>query len=192
MLAGNVVALLSPMILIPIFTLAFGLQHYDWESMMAVRQGDDHDLAVAAHLDLENIPGGHVETRDEFEAEQKQLLRAGKISRSMTIAMALAFLVLWPMPMYGSGYMFSKKFFTGWVVVGIIWIFFSFVAVGLFPVFEGRQKLVDTAKLIFLDVTGKHHPGQNMPQPIEGEIEQDGHIQMKGNKSLGEKQLPGL
>lgn len=178
------------MVLIPIFTLAFGLQHYDWKSMMTIRQGDDHDLAMAAHLDLENIPGGHVETVDEFEAEQKKLVRAGKISKSMTISMALAFLVIWPMPMYGSGYIFSKQFFTGWVVVGIIWIFCSLFAVGLFPVFEGRRTLINTVKLIFLDMTGKHHP-KKMPRPIEGESESNEQKGAKETKFMGEKESPG-
>ncbi len=62
------------------------------------------------------------------------------------------------MPMFGSGYIFSKPFFTGWVTVGIIWIFCSFFAVGLFPVFEGRKTLVHTFKSIFLDLTGRYHP----------------------------------
>lgn len=62
------------------------------------------------------------------------------------------------MPMYGSGYIFSKPFFTGWVTVGIIWIFCSFGAVGLFPVYEGRRTLFRTFKYIYLDVTGKWHP----------------------------------
>lgn len=100
MLAGNVVALLSPLILVPIFTLIFGLDHYDWASMKAIRQGDDHELANAADLDVEELPGGHVETTAEFEEEQKKLLRAGKISKTMTVVMTLAFLVLWPMRKY--------------------------------------------------------------------------------------------
>ncbi len=62
------------------------------------------------------------------------------------------------MPLYGTGYIFSKKFFTGWVTVGIIWIFCSFIGVGLFPVFESRKTLGRTVKNIFLDVTGKSHP----------------------------------
>ena len=62
------------------------------------------------------------------------------------------------MPMYGSAYIFSKPFFTGWVTVGIIWIFCSFFAVGLFPVFEGRQTLARTCKFIYLDITGKKKP----------------------------------
>lgn len=81
------VALLSPLVLIAVLTLVFGHQHYDWKSMMQIRQGDDHDLATAAHLDLENTPGGHVETANEFEAEQKKLLRAGKISKTMTVVL---------------------------------------------------------------------------------------------------------
>ncbi|ORY55617.1 Sodium:solute symporter family-domain-containing protein [Pseudomassariella vexata] len=158
MLAGNVVALLSPLILIPIFTLIFGLDHYDWKSMMAIRKGDDHDLATTAGMDLENTVGGHEETAAEFEAEQSKLMRASKISKWTTLVMTISFLVLWPFPMYGSSYVFSKPFFTGWVTVGIIWIFCSLGAVGIFPVFEGRQTLIRTSKAIFNDVTGKKHP----------------------------------
>lgn len=109
MLAGNVVALLSPAVIILILTLIFGLQHYDWKSMMLIRQGDDDDLADAARLDLENIPGGHVETSAEFEAEQEKLSRAGKISKVMTIVLTLTSLVLWLIPIYGSGYVFQQR-----------------------------------------------------------------------------------
>lgn len=157
MLAGNVIALLSPIVLIPVFTLAFGIDKYDWKSMMAIRRGDDHELASAAGLDLEEIPG-HQETQAAFEREQTMLSRAFKISVSMTAFLTIAMLILWPMPMYGSGYIFSKPFFTGWVVVGILWIFCSFFAVGLFPIFEGRATLVHTVKSM---ISGKrptrHH-----------------------------------
>ncbi|KAK0725872.1 Sodium:solute symporter family-domain-containing protein [Lasiosphaeris hirsuta] len=155
MLAGNVVALLSPCIFIPILTLIFGVDNYDWESMKSIRKGDDHGVASDAGVDLEDTVGGHEETVDEFADEQAKLERAGKISKTMTVVMTIALLVLWPMPMYGSGYIFSKKFFTGWVVVGIIWIFCSFIGVGLFPVYEGRATLVSTFKNIYLDLTGK-------------------------------------
>jgi urea-proton symporter len=70
--------------------------------------------------------------------------------------------------MYGTGYIFSKPFFTGWVTVGIIWIFCSFFAVGLFPVFEGRKTLVSTLKNIYLDITGKWHPPKH-EHTIQGE-----------------------
>lgn len=100
MLVGNVVALLAPTVFIPILTYAFGPQNYNWQSMKAIKKGDDNDLVAAAHLDLEMIPGGHVESRAEEEAEQAQLQRAGKISRWLTVFLTLALLILWPMPMF--------------------------------------------------------------------------------------------
>ncbi|KAJ4388327.1 urea active transporter [Neurospora sp. IMI 360204] len=155
MLAGNVAALLSPVVFIPVLTLIFGKANYDWKSMMAISRGDDHDVAGEAGVDLEEIPGGREESEREMEEEQRKLRRASKISKSMTAVLTLALLILWPMPLYGTGYIFSKPFFTGWVVVGIIWIFFSFIGVGLFPVYEGRETLIRTCKYIWWDITGK-------------------------------------
>ncbi|KAI0848443.1 Na+/solute symporter [Daldinia vernicosa] len=175
MLAGNVVALLSPLVLIPIFTLIFGMDNYDWKSMMAIRRGDDHELATAAGVDLEQTAAGHVETTNELVEEQMKLSRASKISKWTTVGLTLAFLVLWPFPMYGSSYVFSKPFFTGWVTVGIIWIFCSLGAVGLFPVFEGRQTLARTFKAIALDLSGKKHVkairAENEATTIDGKAE---------------------
>ncbi|KAL2173937.1 Sodium:solute symporter family-domain-containing protein [Thermothelomyces heterothallicus CBS 202.75] len=169
MLAGNVVALLSPVVLVAIFTLIFGIDKYDWKSMLEIRRADDHELADGAGVDPEEVPGGHVETPAEQAEERKNLERAGKISKTATVIMTLAFLVLWPMPMYGSGYIFSKRFFTGWVTVGIIWIFCSFIGVGLFPVFESRKTLARTVRSIYLDITGKSHPKTIHAQVMEGQ-----------------------
>lgn len=166
MLAGNVVALLSPLIFVPVLTYAFGVQNYDWVSMKAIRRGDDHDLAAAAQVDLERVPGERRNSVTEEEAEQAKLLKASKIARWMTAFMTIAFLVLWPMPMYGSGYIFSKKFFTGWVVVGILWMFCSAFCVGLYPLWEGRKTSVRTITSIFKDVTGQGRP---KPAVMQGE-----------------------
>ncbi|KAF2661959.1 urea active transporter [Lophiostoma macrostomum CBS 122681] len=168
MLAGNVVALLSPLIFVPVLTYALGPQNYDWISMKAIRKGDDHDLAVAAHVDLEMIPGERRASIVEEEEEQAKLFKASRIARWMTVGMTLALLILWPMPMYGSGYIFSKKFFTGWVVVGILWMFCSAFCVGLYPLWEGRHTSARTFKSIFLDITGKRKPPKG-PLVTEGE-----------------------
>jgi len=55
--------------------------------MMDIRKGDDHEMAEIAGVDIETIPGEHVETAVEFEEEQKKLLRAGKISKTMTVVL---------------------------------------------------------------------------------------------------------
>lgn len=75
--------------------------------------------------------------------------------------------------MYGSGYVFSKKFFTGWVVVGILWLFCSAFAVGLYPLWEGRHSMAHTFKSIYLDLTGKRKPKLVGREGVVEEIEED-------------------
>lgn len=117
MLAGNVVALLSPLVFVPVLTFAFGRQNYDWQSMKAIRKGDDSEIVRRASVDVvdvEDLPTAPGTVSPEQEAfEQAKLKKAAIIARSLTVFMTIALLVLWPMPMYGSGYIFSKKFFTG-------------------------------------------------------------------------------
>ncbi|KAK5163021.1 hypothetical protein LTR04_002801 [Oleoguttula sp. CCFEE 6159] len=175
MLAGNVVALLAPMIFVPILSFALKTPKYDWVSMKLIRRGDDSELAAAAHMDLELVPGESRQSDHEMREEQHKLKRASRIARGLTVVLTLgrsstktrtihvltsakALLILWPMPMYGTGYIFSKKFFTGWVSVGIIWLFCSSACVGIYPLWEGRKTSAHTFKSIFLDVTGKKKP----------------------------------
>lgn len=155
MLAGNVAALLSPLIFVPFFTYVFGPQNYDYESMRSIRKIDDTDVAAAAHVDLELVPGEARHSADESEEETRRLNRAALYSRTLTIFMALSFLILWPIPMYGSAYVFSKKFFTGWVVVGIMWLFGTIFGVVVFPLYEGRASIVRVVRMMSLDLVGR-------------------------------------
>lgn len=160
--------------------------------MMQIRRGDDHDLAATAGVDLENTVGGHEETTAEFEAEQAKLTRASRISKWTTVVLTLAFLVLWPFPMYGSSYIFSKPFFTGWVTVGIIWIFCSLGAVGIFPVFEGRRTLARTCRAIYNDVTGKKSARTiraEQTEEIESEIRAEKEKEAKGTETPPSKEV---
>ena len=172
MLAGNVVALLSPIIFVPVLTYAFGPQRYDYKSMAEIRLGNDSEIAAAAHTDLELIPGGDVQSAEKAEAEKQQLHRSFVIAASTTAFLTLSLLVLWPMPMYGSGYIFSKPFFTGWIVVGIMWLMVSTFCVGLFPLWEGRTSMARTFSGIYKDLSGRNGAAKRAPV-IEGTEESD-------------------
>jgi len=158
MLAGNVVALLSPILYIPVLTYAFGPQNYDYASMKLIRLASDYDVAAAHDIDLELVPGSHATTTtvsaEAAAHEQRKLKRASVIAKSLTAFMTVALLVLWPMPLYGTGYVFSRRFFTGWVSVGILWLFCSAFCVGLYPLWEGRRSMLGTVRMIVLDVRG--------------------------------------
>ncbi|KAF2015853.1 urea active transporter-like protein [Aaosphaeria arxii CBS 175.79] len=168
MLAGNVVALLSPLIFIPVLTLAFGADNYDWVSMQQIRVFKDDDAATST-IDIEPsvLHGASSPTSSASEAELANLNRASKIAKCTTGAMTLILLVLWPMPLYGSGYVFSLKFFSGWVVVGIIWLMCSTIAVGVYPLWEGRHSLKHTLTMMYKDVTGQRVP-RVRAQVVEG------------------------
>lgn len=190
MLIGNLVSLLAPVVFIPILTYLppFKPQNYDWESMRNIRKVDDHDIADAAHMDLEGVPGGQTHAQQDDELEQTKLAKAAKIARWLTLFLTLALLVVWPMPMFGSGYIFSKKvsapppeiefdemadngvlqFFTGWVTVGIIWLFASSVICVILPVFESRSTIARTTRMAFKDLMGLRGGGRGRPTATEG------------------------
>lgn len=182
MLAGNVVALLSPLIFVPLFTFAFGKANYDWTTMSQIRLGDD-DVALTNTVnekfdfDTEAADGSDNVAAERRAAritamaeEERRLHRASKVARLLTVGMTVAMLILWPMPMYGSGYVFSRKFFTGWVVVGIIWLWGSAMAVGVYPLWEGRHSIVRVVKGMLgmkskaTVITGAETP---VEQPVE-------------------------
>lgn len=154
MLAGNVAALLSPVIISPVLTLIFGSQNYDYESMRQIRRVDDSEVAADAHVDIELVPGEHGPIDTENEEEIRKLNKAALYSRTLTVFMAFAMLILWPIPMYGTSYVFSKKFFTGWVVVGILWLFCTLFGVVVFPLYEGRESIVRVVRMMANDAMG--------------------------------------
>lgn len=171
MLAGNVVALLSPLIFVPVLTFSFGPQNYDYKSMLQIRRGDDGDIAKENDIDLELVPGAGTITDQDHLDEQVKLKRASFKARTVTAVMTVCFLVLWPIPLYGTSYIFSKGFFTAWVSVAMGWLFCSAIGVGLYPLYEGRHSIKHTFKGIMLDLQGKGVKNRGRQDVLNGEVE---------------------
>lgn len=149
--------------------LTYGVDNYDWVSMKNIRLADDSDVTAAAHMDLEAVRGRQIALSPEAEAaEQAKLFRASKIAKITTATMTLILLILWPMPLYGTGYIFSQSFFSGWVVVGIIWLLCSTMAVGVYPLWEGRESLARNFGGMWRDIMGKGRRSGNI-DVVEGE-----------------------
>ncbi|QPG74615.1 urea active transporter [Brettanomyces nanus] len=187
MLTGNVVALLSPLVFVPILTYIFKPQNFDWEILKNIKRVDETEEIEKAisspeedlesSEDAENANGepekllpitskmeSLIKTmstshREIYRAkmEEEHLRIASKKAGYLCMFLAIALLVVWPMPMYGSSYIFSRKFFTGWVAVGIIWIFFSGFSVIIFPLFEGRNGIYTSLRGIYWDLSGQTH-----------------------------------
>ncbi|OLL24303.1 putative urea active transporter 1 [Neolecta irregularis DAH-3] len=132
MIAGNAVALLSPIMFIAVLTL-IKPDNYDFESMRRISLVDD------------------VDKRDMMAdaTTGAALARASQIAKIISIALTLILIVIWPLPLYATGYVFSKGFFSAWIVVGNAWIIFSLFAVGLFPVWQGRNAIMTMIKSMY-------------------------------------------
>lgn len=185
MLVGNVVALLSPAIISPILTYVFKPQNFDWEVLKTIKRVDEteeiEDVVDDSSSDIENQDAGTPQGEEKIvpatskvqsliqtmstsgkellkaQEEEELLRKASKKAGYLCLFLSIALLVVWPMPMYGSKYVFSKKFFTGWVVVGMIWIFFSAFNVIIFPLIQGRHGIYTSLRGVYWDLTGQTH-----------------------------------
>jgi hypothetical protein len=138
-------------VLIPVLTYLppfFRPQGYDWQSMRDIRRVVDDEAG-----DIEELRAGGGAAPEGAE-EQRKLAQAAKIPRWLTLGVTLAFLVWWPMPMFGSAYIFGKKFFTGWVTVEITWLFASSMMVIILPVWESKLTIVRTTRMMWEDLLG--------------------------------------
>ncbi|KAG5421700.1 DUR3 [Candida metapsilosis] len=172
MLTGNVVALLFPLITVPVFTLIFKPQNFNWRLLETriTRVDEDEELMEATKSDNFNddeklapvksqitVMASQLveEQRENYTKEQETLHRAFKRCVAVCLFLTVSLLVIWPMPLYGSKYIFSRKFFTGWVVVFFIWIWYTVFQVIVYPVWEGRHSLFHTGRGIYWDLTGQ-------------------------------------
>ncbi|KAK8015210.1 sodium/solute symporter [Apiospora arundinis] len=78
------------------------------------------------------------------DATLLSLHRWHRIAWYMWAAIVLVTFILWPMPLYRD-YIFTKSFFSGWVSVAIVWQFFAFSAVVIYPLYDGRHEIAMTS-----------------------------------------------
>ena len=141
MLVGNLVALLSPVIFIPLFTLIKpDAAPYDFVSMKEISLVDD------------GLPNLNQPNAEEIERGVLYLTQNSRLIRIIAIALIICLNVIWPWSIYATSYIFSKSFFTGWVIFGIIWIFISFGIVGIYPIIEHYQTIKSVLRLIYFDM----------------------------------------
>lgn len=169
MLVGNVVALLSPLIYIPVLTYCppFKPQNYDWVSMARIDSSND-EPSVDSDPERLQTDTPNPNTADRAQ-DRTQLDRAAKFARILCVSLALCFIILWPMPMFGSGYIFSKGFYTGWITVGIIWLFCSSGVVVFLPLWESRKTIKNTLSSVGRDMAGKGRVTRE-PETMHGEV----------------------
>ncbi|KAG2218032.1 hypothetical protein INT45_014308 [Circinella minor] len=172
MLAGNLVALFSP-VLITLPISFIWPQNYTFDGTRQIKQVHTDTIV---HPDQEQPkPENELSATEdslsssssnekEADDEQIRMAKSARFAKISSIILALSLFILWPMPMLGSQYVFSLSFFRGWVIVGIIWVFFSTFMVGLYPLWEARTDTIIIVKALWDDIRGRRNIG--LPKTI--------------------------
>jgi hypothetical protein len=159
MLAGCLVSLMVPLLICACMR-PFVLTPYDWDLLflMIPAQPRAGDVSYT-HDDDESLG---------LDWDPKELARASKMVKTISDVLCLIFLVIIPFPMYGAGYIMSKKFFTGWTVVVFIWSWCAALLIWIMPVWQSRGPVFRTVKGVFGDLIGK--PKVNIATPTSQSI----------------------
>ncbi|KPM46492.1 Urea active transporter [Neonectria ditissima] len=141
--AGNMLALTAPIILTPLITY-LKPDNYDFAKFKELQQVDDSGFDIDSKTEGVVIKTAQEKTEAELknlEVIEKDLYQARNFALGAAIFIAISLTILWPIPMYGTSYIFSKPFFTGWIVVTFIWAFFGAMVVTLLPLVESRREI---------------------------------------------------
>ena len=158
---GTVASAFSPILYSIVITLVKP-QNYDWANFRAERlalEKLESDLTTVHHDQTEdNTDAGRVPPPEETpvvahpdpsssspedgasvggQTAAKELKRWGRIAAFWSAATFLGHWVIWPLPMYGSKYVFDKKFYYAWVVVAVIWLWLTMLVATFYPILDG-------------------------------------------------------
>jgi len=140
MFAGCLVSLMVP-VLIWVAMRPFVPTPYNWDHLLLMiplepRGGD----VFYTHEDNEELGS-------DWDAQE--LARASKMAKIVSGVLCLVFLVIIPFPLYGTGYIMSRKFFTGWTIIVFLWSWCAALLIWLMPVWQSRGQLIKIFKGAF-------------------------------------------
>ena len=119
MLFANITAIISGGIIAIVGSLAAG-KTFDW-----------NDLKTK--ITLVEI------SATQQEEDEETLKKAFKFSVRGGGIMALVLIIVWPMPLIASGYVFELGSYTVWVAISVIWVSLASAIIIFLPIIEARK-----------------------------------------------------
>ncbi|KAG0344330.1 hypothetical protein BG004_004559 [Podila humilis] len=154
MLAGNLGALLGGGIISVIISW-MNPDNYTFEETRSLKQVTDDMVGTPTSnnssedmaMDEKKNTGTTIDvvgTDKAWDAEDDaKLAKAARFARWSSGILTVILILLWPLPMFFSNYVFSRGFYTGWVILSIVWAICSTVAVTIYPIWESRDAFVE-------------------------------------------------
>lgn len=148
--AGNIVAVGCPLVLTPILVW-IRPSNFDFKTWYDIQQDDNADFNEAHGIT--NVVSRDEATKlvlEERMRNDKDLIKHSRIGYFFAGLFILFFLILFPMPLYGTRYVFSKSFFRGYVIVMFIWSFLGAIIIILLPIWDARKAMVKLWRIVVL------------------------------------------
>ncbi|EGN99399.1 hypothetical protein SERLA73DRAFT_108889 [Serpula lacrymans var. lacrymans S7.3] len=172
-LAGNMGAFCSGTLISVVVTLIKPDNDFDWSETKRINpRGRDLDKRANSSgvADAPPTPTGAEKQKAEFTTEEssvkendllseqpedyEMLKKSLKIATWAALIMSFIIVFLIPIPMFLSHYIFSLKFFKGWVIVCVIWLFISALITSVLPLWESRKAISDISRGMIRDTFG--------------------------------------
>ncbi|KAF2638816.1 SSS family solute:Na+ symporter [Massarina eburnea CBS 473.64] len=118
--------------------------------------------------EIKKVESEHGRTQEEpvtqevlLTPERKQYMkRMSRWAAFWAIATICGHILLWPLPMYGAKMTFSKTFFTAWIVISLIWIWFTLLVANFYPLYDGGLRQIWTV------IRGSKGNAENSPEEV--------------------------
>lgn len=171
-LAGNLTSICIGAIVASVITLIWP-DNYDFDGTRSINNANHtHHMSTKRSVSTPEENGndevekdgtitpvekeeGEIKDAEEEDEDPVQLARAVKIAVIAGVALSAILIFILPIPMFLSHYIFSKGFFTFWIVLGILWAFVGAFITVVLPVWESRHSLVFVGRGILADLSGK-------------------------------------
>lgn len=167
MLAGNLASIGVGAIVATLSSLIWP-DKYDWESTRAINkpaqatskrteelkadsdsEKKEHEVVTKAG----SIAGESFDAAEEAdELDPVALNKAFKFATYSSVGLFIVLIILVPLPLFFSHYVYTTAGLTGWVAVGIAWTFCSAITVVIYPLYESRHAILLITKGIFKDL----------------------------------------
>lgn len=116
----------------------------------------------------------------EKDTNDNQLKRDARFTYRYAIALSLVLVVVWPLPLYFSGYVFSLFVYSIWVGLAFAWASIAAGIIILFPLIESRAGIIQVFKKI---------AGASIPLGQRGRVASPQHYESNHRKTISEHPL---
>jgi len=127
MLYGNVVAILSSGFICVVISLAQN-KKYDWAQLNTHMKIVEGDMSEQVKAEIAKA-----------EQDEETLKKAFKFSLKGGGILTIICVVVWPLPLYFSGYVFDIGFYGFWVSIAIVWVSIAAFTIICMPIYEARH-----------------------------------------------------